>query len=657
MVPESMLPEGMQTSGTPQSRAADRNAYANREGPYANPDAPPPPEPNWAVRQMDEGYKQRTENASATVRDQIDQINQRPGAAENRSIAEQLKQNVPGFQPGIAKETGDQALLNLQGRLEGQATGNTLRDLQGNYDKSAQAIRDKFNSVTPAEPAPSPTPPQDVVANAAQQRVADAQSRVGIQQDATQNQLKIAADSLPDAERAASGAKLRDIHATAEQASSDKTTALRKAIANPETPIQVGDQTMTVNEALDRRAAINQETRKYQSTVGTVEGANKMDELAKERAALDKAIEGVNLPGMTEYRTYYRDTHVPQFEEGAGRDINRYDRFGYDKNKVPDEKVLAQFGGPNNISAAKQFTTVHGNNPEAVQLMADHQLGRLKSEAIDPATGALKQGSVDKFLSKNRELLDALPPQVREAVSAKNPDALYERLGQLEQRQKAIGDSKVAGILGQNPEKQLDAALNDWQVMRGVKRSVAKDPVADAALTRAIMARAPDPMDAAKFGSWLDGHDRVLRQVLTPDHLKALKDVAQAAEIQARLPRPTGAAEMPKSGLDKAGEQIGTPIKSLLQRNLAVAQGRVGAPYTAFDVATRAWNTYVSRETDAIWREALFNPDVAKTVAGAVKNQGFVKNKVNWLVNHFKTNGSPNAYLLTTGISDAQNDK
>jgi hypothetical protein len=55
--------------------------------------------------------------------------------------------------------------------------------------------------------------------------------------------------------------------------------------------------------------------------------------------------------------------NVPKYVPlAAGRDINRYDRFGYDKNKVPDEKVLEQFGGPNNIGAARQFTATHGNN-------------------------------------------------------------------------------------------------------------------------------------------------------------------------------------------------------------------------------------------------------------------------------------------------------
>jgi hypothetical protein len=73
----------------------------------------------------------------------------------------------------------------------------------------------------------------------------------------------------------------------------------------------------------------------------------------------------------------------------------------------------------------------------------------------------------------------------------------------------------------------LDAALNDWQVMKTLKRSVTADPATDAALKRVIMDRAPDPSNTAKFREWLDGHSRVLRQAFTPEHLANLQKIAR----------------------------------------------------------------------------------------------------------------------------------
>jgi hypothetical protein len=288
---------------------------------------------------------------------------------------------------------------------------------------------------------------------------------------------------------------------------------------------------------------------------------------------------------------------------------------------------------------------VTGRNPDA-QYAQLRDLGQQQKLAANPKTlaqvepeaGTLQQRSED---IAQRQKLAANPKtagQLDEGIAG-----LQRRFGDLEQRQRAVGDAKVAGLLGRNPEQQIDAALNDWQVMKGLKRSVASDPQADAALTRAVMARAPDVMDAKAFGDWLQGHDRVLRQVLSPDHLTALKDVLKASEIQTQLPRPSGTAERPKSALAKAGATIGTPIKSLLQRFLAVAQGRVGVPYTAFDIGSRVVDSFTERETDAIWREALFNPDVAKSLATVVKNKGATGLQLKRLQN----------YLLTVGAADA----
>jgi hypothetical protein len=52
----------------------------------------------------------------------------------------------------------------------------------------------------------------------------------------------------------------------------------------------------------------------------------------------------------------------------------------------------------------------------------------------NPATGPLREGAVDRFLTKNRELLDALPPEVRAAVTPRNADDINARLSDIEQR-------------------------------------------------------------------------------------------------------------------------------------------------------------------------------------------------------------------------------
>jgi len=311
-------------------------------------------------------------------------------------------------------------------------------------------------------------------------------------------------------------------------------------------------------------------------------------------------------------------------------------------------KSPGRWNRPNNISAARQFTRVYGDNPEAVQLMADHQLGRLKAEGIDPRTGLLREGAVDKFLAKNREILDALPPQVRAAVTpsrnidtlhgrigdldqqariAGNPrtlgqidpevtrlqqqaetldanarlaanskgartldpalEEMHQRLGQLEQRQRAVAEANIAGLLGRSPERTIDVAMNDWQIMKSLKRSVVGDPANEAALTRAIMDRAPDPANAGAFREWLAGHDRVLRQVLTPEHLADLQKIARASEILNRAPAPKGTAQLPKSMAGKFADVTGNSLPGIVASATNVERGRSNRSTSSLRAASR----------------------------------------------------------------------
>lgn len=421
------------------------------------------------------------------------------------------------------------------------------------------------------------------------------------------------------------------------------------------------DRNHSINSVLNARTAILQDLRRLNSASSlSPEQIRSRDALNASLDEVNRFVNNLEVPNagvqarFNQFRDYYRDTHVPNFREGASRDIGRYDQFGYDKNRVPDEKVMAQFGGPNNISAAQQFTRVFGNNPEAVQMMADHQLGRLKAEGVNPTTGLLREDAVPRFLAKNHEMLDALPPQVREAVSARDVGDLYGRLGQLEQRQRAVAGSTVARALGGTPERTLDAALNDWQLMRGLRRSVGGNaagarigpPTAEeAALQRAVMARAPDPTDATKFRAWLEGHDRVLRQVMSPEHINDLRTIAQGAEMHGRVAAPQGAVDLPRSIAGMIGDKTGVTVPSAVGSGLSIARGRT-SPMTEIPMQlVKAWNRQQEQASQTAWREALSNPDLARTLA-AVSTAPRATPQQTARIHH---------YMLTSGVLGPSN--
>jgi hypothetical protein len=198
----------------------------------------------------------------------------------------------------------------------------------------------------------------------------------------------------------------------------------------------------------------------------------------------------------------------------------------------------------------------------------------------------------------------------------------------------------VTELLGKSPERALDAAMNDWQVMKTLKRSVSSDPAADAALTRAVVERAPDRADATKFRQWLDTQGRVLRQVLTPQHLADLQSIAKAAEILNRVGPPRGAVELPKSLAGKFGDVTGTSLPGITASVTNVERGRSNPLYEFFKSGVALWGRQNQRAVDAAWREALTNPDMAHVMSGALKLKQPTPMQLSKM----------HAYLLTAGL-------
>lgn len=659
MVPEAAIPEQLRPAGGGYAeRKADQLAYSNREGKYEDPNVPAPNAPNFATRRMDAAQAKRENNAAEAASKEFKGIVDQPDAAANLAEAQRLEQSIPGFKPGVAKATNDPALLKLQDSMESRATGDELRGVQQAHDANVAAIRNaKDNIVPPAEaprrnpeqvgPLPPTDTPQDVVAGAVGQRVQGVNNRIEQEAGAVRQQIQQRSDSLPEVDPSATGTQLRDTRKSLKNEADAHMTELRKNVDPDGTGVvQVnGQEPMSVNAALDRRAQINQDLADHYGATNRDAAATKtIRELQAEKEALDGAIGKVNAPGLKEYNDYYRDEYAPRFLQGASRDVGRFNRNGYEGNRVASEDVPGKFFAPNNISEARQFNKLYGEDAGARQQMTDHALDDLRRTTVDPNTGQIKEGGVNKWLAKNERILNEMP-WVREAVQAKNPDELYGRLGQLEQRQRVVADTKVAKLLnqGKNPEQHIDAALNDWQVMKGLRNSVRGDPSAEAALRRSVMDRAPDPMDAAKFETWLKGNDRSLRQVLEPDHIKALQDVLAAANINGRLPRPTGTVDLPGSLADKSAKRFGITVPSLLQRALSVKQGRMSAEYGVADVATRVFRQFSNKEIESAWKEALYNPKVAKDLQLMVKQGATVP-----------TLARMRNYLLSVGMHDAE---
>jgi hypothetical protein len=154
------------------------------------------------------------------------------------------------------------------------------------------------------------------------------------------------------------------------------------------------------------------------------------------------------------------------------------------------------------------------------------------------------------------------------------------------------------------------------------------------------MNRAPDPANAGAFREWLAGHDRVLRQVLTPEHLADLQKIARASEILNRAPAPKGTVQLPKSMAGKFADVTGNSLPGIVASATNVERGRSNPLYEFFKSGVALWGRQHQRAVDAAWREGLSNPEMARTVSSALGLKQPTPMQI----------GKMHAYLLTAGL-------
>lgn len=615
--------------------------------------------PGFVDRLAKQGDEKRATAARGAVAEKLGPALARPEAQAGMAEVETLQNQIPGFKPGVARATNDPELLNTQQSLDTAATGDKLRAKQQGYDESRGAIAQRLENMVP----PTTANPEDAAVGAAGRRVGNIGQRIGQQRDAAEGRIREMSDSLPEVDRIGAGGAMRQAREGAQRATDMETTRLRGQIANPGMVVEVQPATetaeavtMTINQVLNRRASINQEMRDYtDATARTTQDVARMRRLAAERDHLDGVIEtaaGTD-EGLRAYTTHYRETNVPQFRQGASAEVGRRDQFGYGGNRVDPEQVGKKFFNPNEESAARQFNTAMAHDPAARQQMIDNALDDIRHTTVDPATGLLREGAVGRWVQKHERVLREVP-FVREAVDARNPDALYARIGQLEQRQRQVAQTKLARELesisgpGKSSDNAINTALNDHVLMRQLMNSTRNDPAAQAAVRRsvfdALREKAPDAIDnPTKFMEVLRGHDRALSVALTPQHRADLTAIARAAEIQNRLGRPEGTSVVPKSIVGTIQDALGITVGSAASTARGVAQGRTSLPIEAAAQGAKFANRQAKNASDAAWEEALSNPEAAKQVAAVVRGKptGAQIQKLR-------------AYLLASGVMHAE---
>jgi hypothetical protein len=324
-----------------------------------------------------------------------------------------------------------------------------------------------------------------------------------------------------------------------------------------------------------------------------------------------------------QFRQAYFNEYIEPFEKGAAFAVRQRDGRGF--FRTPDENVAAAFFTPRNVSGARQFRAAFGDDPEAQAALASAALDSLRDSTV--RDGVIDPRRLEGWLRAHESVLNEFP-DIRSAVSdvRSASQALSVRQAQLDLRTKQVNDSLLGRRLQavargtQTPESVIQNAIGDPRQMRSLVASLRDDPGALESLRRHIWDSATD-LSPARLKTFLENNAPSLSRVFDTRHLSDLQRIQNAREIIESVPAPQGQGFQP----DPTGalaRQVGSGIPQIQSRVFAAESGRTSFRFVAGDMFARFIRGRSQIESEALLREALYNPEVARDLSGMIGVQG-----------------------------------
>ena len=357
--------------------------------------------------------------------------------------------------------------------------------------------------------------------------------------------------------------------------------------------------------------------------------AKKLDDLAEN---FGKTNEDFDL-----FRNYYNDNVVVPFQNGT---VNKV----IAKSPSPKEgDVYYTLAGENvaqafikDSASARQFKNVFGEDDVAMVDIKNAVLDdiRFTSGVYSPNKGTFDPTKIQKYINDKEEVLRELGLFDSVSDSANLINQLVQRQAQLVKRKKVIDSNLMLKAISrandaQNPEKLIDEAMRNPALMRDLKSVVSKgsDEVSSEDALKAFRASVAGRLfrdsedfkgseglvDPQKFKELLARNERVLDVAFDKSHVDNLYLIADATErVFAAGKLNPGEGINIQTTIAKFANLFGITPSMASNRFIALQEGRLGSRGVAAYFLQRAVQARQSAAVDAIFREMIFDPDLAK---------------------------------------------
>ena len=588
--------------------------------------------------------------------------------------AAQLSEKAPGFKPTLAEATGDPSLIATQNAIEREAQGEFLNQVVARKKQNMEAIDRFASSVTPA----SDVDPEYIV-DVATKRIEAFGSRVEAQVAQNVQKQRGVAGGLQTIDKRITGQQIREGIEKARLQTSAKMSvrAHELGIADENMTVQFDEwtnmlknkyapvsrfedkeavpviykQIMAEKARVDAARAAGKEIdtvttfqdiktlreRISDDLIDSIGAANpnrrKVRFLTRLKKDTDEFIDSMGSSlgeKYTQFRKEYLEQYVTPYESGVVFKIRSKDGTGFYRSF--DETIADQF--INTQSGARQYYLNFSENSEMMGALEASIIDRLQKDVV--VDGTINAKKLSAWTQKHRGVLDELPEiktKIKTIESAQ--DALLTRQNQLAQRRQVVENTALSKQLervqtgGITPEKILSNAMENPAKMAQLLSLIKKDRAALEGMQRVAWGNATSgsPDEVLKY---VKDHQKTLRMLFGAEHFQNINDVVEMRSMIALTDTPKGKAYIP-SPLAKMEEKIGMPIPQMATRVYAFKTGRLSKSYLIPEIMRNVVYRKGMRAAESLFKEALYDPAVAREMASAVRMHRMPENKADRL--------------------------
>ena len=289
---------------------------------------------------------------------------------------------------------------------------------------------------------------------------------------------------------------------------------------------------------------------------------------------------------------------------------------------LPNEDLLRNaFRSADGI---RDVSAILGNDAQSQSLMMRGTIDWLRSKGVVNKDGLVDPKMIRSVLNKNKNIVDALPEQVRTKLAdeVKLADDYVARVGELDQRAVLAKDNELDRILtkavrpGSDPRTVLTDALRDPAVMTKLVGVVSGDSEMLAALRRSVYDIATEgAQGGGALKTFIDSNEKSLKVLFGgTNHLNDLKTLADLQRRVNAFANVTGQIPAFES-LDEGLKRVfGSGVQYLTTTMREAAVGRIAPETGALALLVRLTSSLENQLYKRIFTRALESEEFAKQI-------------------------------------------